>query len=192
MHPLILVGVIVHLFGTSFYLKDTLKGKSKPNRVSFLGWAIAPLIGTFIAFSEGVTWAVVPVFMAGFGPLIIFFASFVNPDAYWKLTKFDYICGLFSLVALVIWLSTRQAELAIIFAIASDGFAAFPTVMKSFKFPETETGISYVTSLLSSLTSFSAITAWSFTESAFPIYLVAMSSIFVFALFKKKLVSLIS
>lgn len=107
----VILGAVVNVFGALGYARDTLRGETKPNRVTWLMWSVAPLIGTAAALSEGVTWAVLPVFMAGFGPFLILLASFINPNAYWKLETFDYLCGACSVLALVLWGITQDALL---------------------------------------------------------------------------------
>src|SRR5579883_2007596 len=87
---LVLVGAAVNATGSARYIRDTLRGGTKPNRVTYLMWGIAPLIAAAAAWSRGVTWAVLPVFMSGFCPLMVFLSSFVNGQAYWKLGKLDY------------------------------------------------------------------------------------------------------
>lgn len=150
-------------------------------------WAIAPLIGVAAALADGVRWAILPVFMSGFGPLMIFIASFVNPNAYWKLERFDYICGFFSALALTLWAITSQPLIAIIFAIVSDGFATFPTLIKSWKYPETETAIAYATSMFSALTGFAAIQRGAPSEFIFGAYLVAANGLLVLVLYRHKI-----
>lgn len=140
-------------------------------------WSITPLIATVAAITDGVGWSVLPVFMAGFGPLLIFIASFANPNSYWKLNKFDYLCGFWSILAMIFWFITKEPVIAIIFSIISDGFASFPTLVKAWKHPETETTVVYLTSLFDTLTSFSAIKTWSFSSYAFPVYLVVVNSL---------------
>ena len=184
---LVFIGTAIQFVGFYYYLRDTLKGETKPNKVSFLLWSIAPLIATAAALSNGVRWAVLPVFTSGFCPLLIFIFSFVNKKAYWKLETFDYSCGFFSILALVLWAITRQPIVAIIFAIISDGFATVPTLLKSWKFPETETGFSYIASLLNSMTSFAAIKIWNFSSFAFPIYLVVFNGLIVLAIYRRNI-----
>lgn len=186
---LVILGAAVSLTGSLTYARNTLRGRSKPNRVTFLMWALAPMIGAIAAWSAGVGWAALPVFMAGFGPLLTFFASFVNPQAYWKLGLFDYLCGLFSLMALVLWLVTKNPITAIVFAIISDVFASIPTLIKSWKFPGTETGITYVTALFGVLTSFAAIKAWTFSNYGFILYLITIDCLLIIAVFHRKLIN---
>jgi len=184
---LVILGAIVQLAGIYVYIKETVAGGAKPNRVSWLMWSIAPLIATIASLASGVTWAVLPVFMAGFGPLLVFTVSFVNKNSYWKLERFDYLCGFLSLLALILWAITKIPDIAIVFAIASDGLAAIPTLIKSWKHPETENDSPFTTGLFSSLTSFAAIKVWIFSAYAFPIYLVLIDAALAFAICRRKI-----
>lgn len=184
---LVFVGAAAQLVGVLSYIKETLRGSTKPNKVTWLMWSVAPIIATFAAISGGVGWAVLPVFMAGFGPLLVFIASFINKNSYWKLEKFDYLCGFCSVLALVLWGITKEPVIAIIFAIASDGFAAIPTLVKAWKYPETESTGPYTTGLFSALTSFAAIKTWNFSSLAFPIYLVAVCTLLIVFVYHRKI-----
>ena len=76
--------------------------------------------------------------MAGFGPLMVIIVSLWNKNARWKITSFDIFYGILALMALVIYVFTHNLGISIVFAIASDFFASIPTIVKSWKFPETE------------------------------------------------------
>lgn len=184
---LVFVGAAVQLAGVFSYIKETIKGNTKPNKVTWLLWSVAPLIATLAAISDGVKWSALPVFMSGFGPLLVLLASFINKSAYWKIEKFDYLCGLCSVLALVLWGVTKEPAIAIIFAIASDALAAIPTLIKSWKHPETETVDVYTTGLFNSITSFAAIRIWNFAEIAFPIYLMVINSSLIFSVLRKRI-----
>lgn len=186
---LVFLGAAVNLIGIFSYIKDTLRGTTKPNRVSWLLWALAPLIATAAALVKGVGLAVLPVFMVGFGPLLVLFASYTNRNAYWKLGALDYICGLFSALALILWGITKEPNIAIAFAIASDGLAAVPTLVKSWKYPETESAIAYTTALFNTLTSFAAVKIWDFSAIAFPIYLVIINTSITLAIYRRKILN---
>src|SRR5574338_239963 len=113
----VIVGTIIGAIGAVAYLIDTVKGKVKPNRVSFLLWSIAPLIAFAAQIQQGVGLESLMTFSTGFLPLTTFIASFVNKKAEWKLTKFDVVCGGLSLIGLILWLVTRVGNIAIAFSI---------------------------------------------------------------------------
>ena len=183
---LVFVGLVVELIGTSFYIKETIWGNTRPNRVTWLMWSIAPLIATFAAVSKGVGWAVLPVFMAGFSPFLVFVSSFINKNSYWRLKKFDYFCGFCSLLALILWGITKEPNVAIIFSIVSDGSATIPTLVKAWRMPETESASAYIVGLINALTTFAAIKIWDFASLGFPVYLVIACSLLLFSICRKK------
>jgi len=184
---IVLIWATVQLIGIYFYVRETLLGKTKPNKITWLMWSVAPLIASAAAFSDGIRWAVLPVFMAGFAPLLVFIASFINPKSYWKLEIFDYICGAFSVLALILWAITKEPLIAIFFSIISDAFAATPTIIKSWKHPDTESSEAYTSGLFNSLTSFFALRTFGISELAFPIYLVLVNSSLIITIYRKRL-----
>lgn len=185
---LVFVGAAVNIYGSLLYIKDVIRGDTKPNRVSWLMWSIAPLIAATAAFSSGVRWAVLPVFLSGFTPLLTLLASFVNPHAYWKITRFDYCCGIFSFLALVLWGITKEPVVAIAFAIVSDLFATTPTLIKSWRYPDTESGSTYWGGVVSALTGFFALQAWVFSGYAFLVAIVVQNSLILFAIYRRKFI----
>jgi len=177
------------LVAAYIYVRSMLKGKVKPNRVSWLLWAIAPLIGSAAAVSNGTGLAAVPVFMAGFCPLLILVASFAVEGAHWKLVKLDYACGLLSILAIVFWGVTSDPDIAIMFAIFSDALASAPTLIKGWQYPETESVWPYLIGVFGNFTSFLAITAWTFSQYAFPAYLEIISILLVLSIYHKRILT---
>lgn len=168
----VIVGALFNLVGSATYAFNTIKGKTKPNRVTWFLWALAPLIAFAAQLNEGVTWAALMTFMVGFGPLIIFISSFVNRKAYWKITKLDIVCGGVSLLALVLWLITGQGVLAIIFSILADFIAGVPTLVKAFNEPETEHHSVFRNGAISATITLLTITEWTFANYAFAVYIL--------------------
>jgi hypothetical protein len=188
---LVFVAAFATLLATFVYVRSMFKGGAKPNRVSWLMWSIAPFIGTAAAVSNGVGWAALPVFMSGFSPFLIFTASFITKKAHWTLTSFDYVCGALSGLALVLWYLTKDPNVAIVLAIASDGLASIPTLTKAWNHPETEVAWPFMVGAFNSSTSFFASAIWTFSAYAFPAYLIVINIMLFFSVYKKKLVSLL-
>lgn len=181
---IVLAGAACSIIGAAAYIRSMFRGQTKPNRVTWFMWLVAPFIATAASLSQGFSWAVIPVFMSGMSPLMIFVASFFTKKAYWKTSKFDYACGTISALALVLWYVTSNANIAIVFAIATDALAAVPTIVKAWKNPETESTWPFTIGMLSPLTSFLAASSWSFAELAFPSYLIAINLV-IFISIKK-------
>jgi len=182
----VIVGAIIAAAGSLSYLVDTLKGKVKPNRVSFLLWSLAPLIAFFAEVKQGVGIQALMTFIVGFLPLTIFISSFVNKKAVWNLTGFDLMCGALSIIGLVLWFITKSGNIAIIFSILADGLAAMPTIVKSFNYPETESAWPYFASTISAILTLLTVKVWNIANIAFPLYIVLITLV-IFSLVHFKL-----
>lgn len=180
-HWLVILSACISMSGAFAYIRDMFKGKSKPNLVTWGLWAFAPLVATGAAFSvEANTWSTVRIFMSGFGPLLVFSFAFIVKQGYWKLSKFDYWCGGLSLLALCIWLVADSPVLAILVAAIADLFATLPTIIKAWKYPETETLYTYFVGLFTASIVIPAIPVWNIENSAFQIYLLlANTALFI-------------
>ncbi len=186
---IVIAGFILNLLGGFAYIADTIRGDTKPNRVTWGIWAVVPILGSLISFTEGITWASLPVFAAGFVPLLVFCASFLNKNAYWKLSTLDYVCGAFSVLALSIWALVSQPLLALILLVIADGLAGWPTVVKSWNYPRTESGIAYATGFLSAISSIFAFRSFDLLEILFPIHLAFVSLLLTYAVYRRPIFS---
>ncbi len=171
------LGSAIGALGTAVYLRDTLRGTTKPNRVTWLLWAVAPLLAAAVELNEGVGLRALPTFMIGFMPLLVFVGSFHNSASVWKVRRIDYACGAMSVVGTVVWLITRNGVLAISAAIAADFLAGIPTVMKSWTHPQTETVHSYIGAVISMVILLLTVDQWTFDVAAFPLFIACMASI---------------
>ena len=170
----IIIAVALNVIGSAGYIAETVRGNTKPNRVSWFLWALAPLIAFSAQISEGVGITSVMTFMVGFSPLAIFLASFINRNAYWQITRFDIGCGLFSLAALALWAVTRTGNVAIVLSIAADGLATVPTLLKSWKRPETEDYRIFLYSTISAVITLLTLKSWDFAAYGFPLYILLL------------------
>lgn len=182
----VIVGAILSLIGSLDYVVGTIKGKTQPNRATWFLWALAPLIAVGAMLSEGVSWqGVLMTFMVGFGPLLVFLSSFVNKKSVWKLTWFDYLCGILSIIGIIGWLIAKDAKVALIFSIAADALALLPTLVKSWKSPKSERSLVFLLASLNAIITLLTITVWDFTHVGFPIYiLIACFGLFVIIRFQ--------
>jgi len=181
----VIIGTLISAAGSVAYLIDTIRGRVKPNRVSFLLWAIAPFIAFSAQIKQGVGLESLMTFSTGFLPLIIVITSFVNKEAEWKLTKFDLTCGLLSIVGLILWLITKVGNVAIFFSIVADGLAAVPTVVKAYKYPETELAWPWLATSFGVILTLLTLTNITFANSGFIIYILIVDTlIFLLVQFK--------
>ena len=172
-----IIGAVIASGGGIYYLYETIKGTAQPNRVTWLLWGILPMI-TFIAQRvqgvEGLSW---PSFVAGFTPFLVVAASFLNKKAYWKTQPLDYALMGSAIIGIILWIVTKEPNVAILFTILADLLASMPTIIKSFRRPETESWIAYAISTLGFGIAVLSIHSFNFQDSAFVIYLFGVQAI---------------
>lgn len=186
-----LVGAAIASLGGLYYLYETIVGKTKPNRITWLLWGLFPMI-VFIAQKaqgvEGLSWV---SFVAGFTPLLVLLSSFLNKKAYWKTEPKDYCLMAAALLGIVLWFITDNANLAILFSLVADLFAGVPTIIKAHKHPETESWIAYAISAFGFALGIFAIRSFTFENFAFIFYLFMINALLAVLSSRKKPVSLL-
>lgn len=168
----VILGAVLNLIGSSIYVLQTIQGKIQPNRVTWFIWALAPLVAFSAEIGKGVGIHSLMTFMVGFGPLMVFVASFVNKKSVWKLTKLDVTCGILSLLGLFLWAITREGNVAIMLAITADALAAVPTVRKAYRHPQSENSWVFSMGAISAGITLLTIDTWTLAHYGFPLYIL--------------------
>jgi hypothetical protein len=171
------LGAAIGATGSLIYVRDTLRGTTQPNRVTWLLWAFAPLLAFAVELHAGVGLRTLTTFIIGFMPLLVFVASFHNPASVWKIRRLDYVCGAMSLAGTAAWLVTRNGVVAIVAAIAADFLAGLPTMLKSWTNPESETITSYIGAMVNSGILLLTVTHWTTAVAAFPIFILCIATV---------------
>lgn len=165
------LGSFIFLLGSVSYFIDTLKGKTKPNRISWFLWGLNPLIAFAAMIQQGVGLSSLATFTYGAVPFVILLASFLNKKSYWQIGKVDLACGMLSVCGIILWFLTKTGTVAILLSIVADLLASIPTIIKSYQKPETESWFFFLTNSFSAGITLLTISALSFSSVAFPLYI---------------------
>jgi len=134
----VFLAAFLSLIGAYGYIRDTLRGVTSPNRVTWGLWGLEGILGFVVEIQQHVGLASVMTLMLGFVPCVVIVASFKNPHSVWKIGRFDAFCGVISVAGLVFWAVVNQPTIALLSFVAADQVAALPTVRKSWLAPTTE------------------------------------------------------
>lgn len=170
-----ILGAIIGSLGGFYYVYETLLGKAQPNRITWLLWGLFPLV-IFVAQRaqgvERVSWA---SFVAGLTPLLIVAASFFNRQAYWKSEPRDYYLMAAALLGILLWAITHKPNLALLFALVADVLAGIPTLIKAYRYPQSESWIAYAVSACGFGISFLSVQIYNFENATFVAYLFILN-----------------
>jgi hypothetical protein len=126
------------LIGAYGYIRDTLRGETSPNRVTWSLWGVEGVLAFFVEKQQHVGLAALMTLMLGLVPCAIVVASFCSRHGVWKLGAFDAVCGAVSLGGLAFWAFVNEPTIALVSFVVADQMAALPTVRKSWIAPSTE------------------------------------------------------
>ncbi|MEZ5069529.1 MAG: hypothetical protein R2751_00830 [Bacteroidales bacterium] len=181
-----IIGAIIGSLGGFFYLRETVLGRAKPNRVTWLLWGLFPMIAFTAQRVQGVAEVSWTTFAAGFTPLIVVLVSFFNRKAYWKTERKDYVLMAAAIAGIVLWAFTRNPNLAIFFSLTADVFASLPTFLKAWRHPETESGTAYGISAVGFGIGMLALPAFTFENAAFLTYVFLLNAVLAVFAFRRK------
>lgn len=165
-----------------FYIVNTLKGKTKPNRAT---WWILTLIGIMIAWSYYVEGARDTIWIAlsyVVGPLVIAILSLQYGEGEWE--TLDKACLTGAISSAVVWSISESALVVLIINVCMDFIGLIPTIKKSYLRPEGEDRTAWTMEVIAGFLNLFAIKNWIFGIAFYPLYLVIINSVVLYMLYR--------
>ncbi|MBK0417988.1 hypothetical protein JD276_02925 [Leucobacter sp. CSA1] len=170
----VFLSMVFSLIGALRYAYLTLRGRVRPNLVSWSLWAAAPLIGFLAQLDAGVGMPALQTLASGLAPLLVLVSGLVSRHGRVRLSAFDLSCGGVALVAIVVWLALGNAPLAVLFAIAADAIAAIPTLIKAWRDPRSENASFYALIGAGSIVTLCTVASWRPEVWGFSAYILVL------------------
>jgi len=147
------------------------RGGAVPNRVTWSLWTVIPLIIFTASVTKGAGLQSLFSLAAGLGPAVVVLVIWLRRnDSYWKIRRLDVCCCILSLLALAFWVITRDGNYAISLSLVADLSAAFPTIVKAYKEPSSESAIPFMLFMVGAVMVLLATKHWTTANIAFPLY----------------------
>lgn len=187
-HYFILPTAILSASGTLWYLYLAHKGTVKPNSVSWFFWALLPFIANMIMLKGGVSLSdSTPILLAWVLNSLVFLTSIFNKNAHWKLEKSDYIFAISTVAVIFVWQFLDNSFWALVFAITGDIFAGLPTLIKSWKYPESESASAYLLTIPNLIVGLLVLPNFTFYNSGYLIWILLSNLLKVLFISRKYL-----
>jgi len=171
----VVLSVLIRLVSGGRYAWGITRGKASPNPVTWLLWAITPLIAFIAQLQHGLALQSVVLLALFASPAVVTILTVRRQGFRRYLTPFTLVCAAIAAAGIVLWRITDHPEIAIAFAILADIFATLPTLVKSYRDPSTEYALPYLLSAGSMLVTLLTIRDWTYTVFAFPLYMLAIN-----------------
>lgn len=163
-----IVAGILSIAGYIPYILAIFRGETRPNRASWIIWAI---VGGLLAFSYIETgdrhsiWLPLGYFI---GPLITAVLSLRYGYMVWS--RLDTICLVAACASVIPWMLSDTAILTLLINVFIDFMGAIPTLIKSYKEPETEDFLAWLIFFVANTIQLFAIQYWNLA-AVYPVYL---------------------
>ena len=170
------IGIIAGCLAISGYIPyiySILIGKTRPNRATWFIWTI---VGGLLAFSyiadgdQNSIWLPLGYFL---GPLVTAFLSLRYGYAEW--TRLDTFCIVAAICSIIPWVFADSATMTLLINLAIDSIGAIPTLVKTFREPETEDLPAWSVFLVANTLQLFAISMWNLT-ALYPAYLFLLAA----------------
>lgn len=172
----IIAGLIA--IGATFpYLRDIVRRTTKPSIVTWFTWGSLSLIAGFAALSGHAYETAIFSFSLAIADYAIVIMGSIK-DGVRHYTKLDIACQIVAIVGVLLWISTSQPVLAVLFVILADLIGAVPTYRHIWARPHEETLDTYMLSALSAVVVAISLASFSFINSGYPVYILASAMSF--------------
>ncbi len=174
---LIWISSIITIGATIPYLIDIVRGRSKPNIVSWFTWTLLTGIGTAIAVTQHQYATAALIGSAGIATVLVVILGLRYGIA--KYSILDGVCQVAALIGLMLWYIFNSPTIAIIAVVLIDFIAAVPTYRHSWIEPEEETQSTYVFESIASVLTLFALSSYSIVSVLYPAYLLFSNTLIV-------------
>ena len=162
------LAILLIFVSYSFYIKDILKGKSKPHVFTWGLWSLIVFILFLLQLSAGAKIGAYPTLFVSLLCLTVFILSLVKEKDK-NIKSIDIIFLIITLLTIPIWLLTKAPVLSTVLLIIVYSFAGAPTIRKSWVDPDSETTSLWAINAFRGLLSILALSKFNFITLAFPV-----------------------
>lgn len=159
------------------YIRDTLRGKTHPHVFSWVVWGLLMIIAFFAQVSEGAGPAAAVTGIFALLNLVVVALALRHGER--AITRSDWVMLVTALLAIPLWLATKNPVWSVILISMIDVVAFIPTFRKSWGKPGEETLQTYILCGASFALSLLVVEAVSLSTILYPATLMATNAVFV-------------
>jgi len=180
-----LLTIIIAVVSYGIYIRDTIKGRTKPHTISWVIWAV---LNGFIFTQQLMHGAGPGAWVTGVAAaanILIVLLSLKYGER--NITRIDWLCLVISGVVLALWLQNVNDTLTVILASIVFVVGFIPTFRKSFRKPGEETILTFALNSTKFLLALFALDQVTLVTALYPLVLGLMNGSFVIFLIIRRI-----
>lgn len=163
------VAGVVSLAAFVPYVIAILRGKTQPNRATWIIWAVVGFMLAASYYTSGANHTIwVPVSYV-IGPFVIAILSIKYGVGGWN--RLDKYCLIGAGTSVVLWWMFSSPLIALCINLFIDFLGALPTIRKAYQEPKSEDRTAWALSSIGVFTNLFAIEHWTFAIYVYPAYM---------------------
>lgn len=167
---LAIVAAVIAVFSTTPYIIDVVKGKTRPNVVSWFTWGLLNSIAMAAAFTAHESRTALLMMGASIATLAV--VAFGLKYGRAELSIFDGLCQAGAVAGLVFWLVFNSPTVAMSSSFGISLIAALPTIRHAWLKPAEETWQTFVLAAIPAALTIVSLSSFTFNSLLMPIFLV--------------------
>jgi hypothetical protein len=164
------------------YLIDIVRGKTRPNIVTWFTWTLLLIIGTAGAFVAHQNRSAFLTLGDTIGTGLTLILGLKYGIA--KFTRLDIFCQIGAVIGLLLWWYFDSPAVGIVAVVIIDFIAAVPTLYHSWHKPQEETWQTFLVLVVASTLTITVLSNYTVASLAYPVYLLfidfAVAAVVVF------------
>lgn len=172
---LIVLSSALTLISPLFYARAILKGEARPHRTTCFVLLLITALSTSSLVAEQNTVAVWLAATSTLQSVAIFILSIKYGMGGWE--KLDLLCLLIALIGIVAWQTTQNPLLGLYFSILADFTGMIPSIVKTYRFPETEIATYFALDSTAGVLSLLAVVSLTLADISYPIYIFLVNGL---------------
>ncbi len=174
---LLTVSTVLALVSPLPYIISILKGKTRPHRTTSFVLLVITVISTVSLLAEHDK---VALWLAGASAVqMIFIFALSIPYGMGGWSRADIICLICAMAGIILWKITRDASLALYLSVTADAIGMIPALLKTFRYPKTETWVFYAMNVGAAVCNLFAVSAWNVHATLYPLYIMSVNMLMV-------------
>lgn len=186
---LLALSVIITLVSVIPYLRDILRGTTKPNLVSWITWTLLTGIATAAELAAGEYVAAIFTSSAVVETGSVVVLGLIK-RACVRYTRFDVICQISAIVGIILWQLFDSPAVGVIASVTIDFVGALPTLRHCWEKPGEETWPTYALAGLAGLFAILALDTYNVISLPYPIYIMLINFIMAVEIIGRKRVGI--
>ncbi len=164
--PLLWLAGLIALVAYVPYIRDTLRGRTRPNRATWWIYTVVGGIGTASTFMAGARWTLVVPAIYAVVSLAVALIAIRRGEGGWS--TLDKWCLGTAAASVVVWIATGDPLLAVVMNSAADVAGSVPTMRKAWREPQRENLVGWALFLAANTLTLIELPAWTIAQALYP------------------------